>query len=67
MSNVVSAFTSVFSAIGDWFVTTFGNITDLFYSSENGLTFVGTLAILGVGISVILLIINTVRSWLQLS
>lgn len=62
--NVIESMLAILTAIAGWFVETFNDISGLFYNSETGLTFVGTLAVVGLGIGLILLVINTIRRWI---
>lgn len=65
MTNVVTSITGVWSAVASWFIETMGTVPAIFYDAETGLTFVGTLAIFGGGLAVIIGIIGAVRSWLK--
>lgn len=66
MANVVTAITEVFSAIGDWISSAINDLVPMFYNAESGLTFIGVLAVMGLGISVIFLIIGVIQSFLRL-
>lgn len=59
---------AVFTSIGTWFVSIFNTIVGLFYDStgDGGLTFIGTITIIGLGIAVILLVINWLKSLMRL-
>lgn len=65
MTTVVTAIFSVFTAVSDWLVDAIQAVVPLFYAAETGLTFLGTLAIIGVGISVIFLCIGIVQRFLK--
>lgn len=64
-SSVITAITAVFTAIGNWLV---GSITamEAVFWAEGALTFVGTLAVVGLAIAVILMVLAMIRSYLQL-
>lgn len=64
MTGVVSAITAVFTAIGEWFVAIVLTMLDIFYI-DGALTFIGTLAVMGLGIAVILLILAMIRSYIR--
>ncbi len=64
--SVVSQVTGVFSDILEWFITAMTSMGALFYETDKGLTFLGTLSVIGVGIAVILLIANMIKSFLHL-
>lgn len=55
----------VFSAVGEWITTTLPGYTALFYSAESGLTFLGVLAVAGLGISVTFLLLNIIQNFLH--
>ena len=64
--NIVTSITNVFGEISTWIVGQLGAVQELFWSADSGsLTFLGVLAIVGVGIACALMLINTVRSFLH--
>lgn len=63
--SIVDAITDVFEAIGNWIVTYMPQISSLFYTSENGLTLLGTLAVIGLGISVFFLLMGIIQRFLK--
>lgn len=65
ISTVLSAVLAVFSAILEWFVTAINTAVGIFWAAETGLTFIGTLALLGLGIAVILMLFAMIRSYLK--
>lgn len=64
MTGVVSAITSVFTEIGNWFVDAVVAMLDIFYL-DGALTFIGTLSIMGLGIAVILMVLAMIRSYIR--
>ena len=64
VSPVLSAILAVFTAIGEWIGTAVNNLTPMFYA-ESGLTFLGTLAVAGLGFSVIFLMIGVIQNFLH--
>lgn len=64
MTGVVSAITGVFTEIGEWFVNIVIAMLDIFYV-EGSLTFIGTLAVMGLGIAVILMVLAMIRSYIR--
>lgn len=64
-TSVVDQILGVMSSIGDWFGNTVTTISEMFYVNGS-LTFIGLLAVIGVSIATILLVINLVKSFLQL-
>lgn len=68
---MLSAITSVWTAIATWFVSLFPQITAFFYTAgESGgageLTFAGIMAVVMAGVSLILLVFNLIRSFLPM-
>ena len=64
--SIVKSIFGVFTEIIDWFTTSLGTVSDMFYSTETGLTLFGTLAVIGLGISVVFLLVNVIRRMLKL-
>lgn len=64
-NSILTAITGVFDAVGDWIVSAVGDMTALFYSSSDGLTLLGTLAVCGLAFSVIFLIIGIIQNFLH--
>lgn len=65
MSAVITAITSVFTAIMEWISTAIAEITPIFYVAETGLTFLGTLTVMGLGISIFFLLIGVISNFLH--
>lgn len=65
MSSIITAVTSVFTAVGEWFGGAVQAMIPIFYTAEDGLTFIGTLTIMGLSISVTFLLLNVISSFLQ--
>lgn len=66
MTTVITAITSVFTAIMEWISTAIAEITPIFYVAETGLTFLGTLTVMGLGISIFFLLVGVISSFLHL-
>ena len=64
VSSVLESVLAVFTAIANWFVSTINALVPIFYA-DNNLTFIGTLAACGVGVGIIMLVINLVRRFLR--
>lgn len=64
--DILNAITAVFSAIFDWFIEAITSVMGLFYTAEGGLTIIGVLTIISLGIALVMLIINIVRNFLTL-
>jgi hypothetical protein len=65
MTSVVTAILAVFTAIGEWFGTAVNTLSPMFYTAEEGLTFMGTLAVCSLGVSIILLIVGIIQRFLK--
>ena len=66
MTNVVTAITDVFEALSGWIVSAIGDVSALFYNAESGLTFMGTLAVIGLGIGIVFLLIGVIQNFLRM-
>ena len=66
MSNVITSITDVFTALGEWISQAVSDLIPMFYSAESGLTFLGTLAVMGLGMSVVFRIIGIIQSFLHI-
>lgn len=65
MTNVLTAITDVFDAIGEWITGAVNNLIPMFYVPETGLTFMGTLAVAGLAVSVVFLLIGIIQRFLK--
>lgn len=63
--SVITSITEAWTAVATWFIDTMELVPALFYNSETGLTFIGTLAIFGGGLAVIIGLIGVIRSWVK--
>ena len=59
---LISAFVGVWESISTFLVSLFGSLEALFYDGS-GLTFVGTMAVIMAGVSLVLLVFNLIRSF----
>lgn len=64
MTAIVTAITAIFTAVGDWITSAVSAMVPIFYGTE-GLTFMGTLAIMGLAFSVVFLIIGIIQRFLK--
>lgn len=62
--DIITSILGVFSGISTWFTDSLESVVSLFYT-EGGLTFLGATAVAGLGISVVLLVINLVKSFIR--
>lgn len=62
---VLQAILDVFESIGAWIVTAVSDMIPMFYVAESGLTFLGVLAVAGLGVSVVFLLIGIVQRFLH--
>lgn len=63
--NLLTAIFAVFTAIGEWITTSLPTFFTLFYVAESGLTLLGTLAVVGLGISVVFLLMGIIQRFLK--
>ena len=63
---MIAHITQVWTDVMEWLVTALGSVQDLFYSADSGLTFLGTLSVIGVAFGVALLVIKVVQNFLHL-
>ena len=66
MQGVVSAITNVWSWLMNWLSQSIPSVVGIFYDAETGLTFLGTLAVVALGISVFFLILGLIQNFLHL-
>ena len=65
MTSVVTSITGVFTAMASWITTTIPSVVSVFYDAESGLTFMGTLAIIALSVSVFFLLMGLVQNFLH--
>lgn len=65
-SSIVSSIFAVFTEIFNWFTTTLTTVGNIFYTTDKGLTFIGTLSVIGLGIGVVLLVFNMLKGLIRL-
>lgn len=70
LTGVITAILAVFTAIGNWFVSSFTQLIPIFWTAGSGetggsLTFMGVLAVCGLGMSVIFLLIGIIQKFLH--
>lgn len=63
-TGILAAILAVFAQVGTWITTTLPTFFTLFYA-EGALTLLGTLAVAGLGISVIFLLIGIIQRFLK--
>lgn len=63
--NVLEAVLDVFSGIGTWIGESVTLVMPMFYDTSTGLTFLGILAVSGLGFSVMFLIIGLIQNFLH--
>lgn len=70
MSGILASILDVFSSVGEWISTSVNNMIPMFYTAggsgaEGELTFLGTLAVAGLAISVVFLVIRVITNFMQ--
>lgn len=64
--EIITAITDVFSAIGEWLVSAVNDLIPMFWNAtDNSLTLLGILALMGLGLSVIFLLIGIIQRFLK--
>lgn len=68
--SVINAILAVFTAIGEWFASVFADLEPIFWTAGTGgdtgsLTFIGALSVAGLGVAIILLVINKITDFLR--
>ena len=64
--DIVTQVTGVFTEISTWITTTLPSIVAVFYDAETGLTFFGTLAVVGLAVAVFFLLMGVIQNFLHL-
>lgn len=65
-NNIISAIVGAWSSIMEGIVALFAPAEALFWSASTGLTFLGSLAVIGVAIGVVLLVVGIIQNFLHL-
>lgn len=65
ISTVISSVLAVFTAVLEWFVSSINVAVGIFWAAETGLTFIGTLAVVGLAIAIVLMLLAMIRSYLK--
>lgn len=63
--TVIESLTGVWTSIMTWITTSITSLESLFYNSETGLTFVGVLTVTALAISIVIMLVQMVRSFLR--
>ena len=63
---MIAKITDVWTQVMTWITTSLGSVQSVFYDATNGLTFLGTLAVISVAIGIAFLIIGVVQNFLKL-
>lgn len=63
--GIIEQITGVFDAIGTWLAGAVEDLIPMFYVAESGLTFLGTLAVIGLAMSVVFLLIGLIQKFLH--
>ena len=61
MAAILSAIGTMFTSVIGWITSTITSVTDIFYDSTTGFTFVGTLLLVAFGIGFVWVLINFIR------
>lgn len=64
--EILTTILAVWTGLVDWFGEALAGVVPLFYTVEDGLTFIGVLTVLAIAFGVATKIIAMVRSYLQM-
>ena len=64
--TVVSAITGVWTALVTWMLGIIPEFFELFYNTTDGLTFIGTMAVVFTGIGLVLLVWGIITNFIRL-
>ena len=64
-NTILNAVLDVFEAVGSWITTAVTDLIPMFYTNEDGLTFLGILAVCGLAFSVVFLLIGIIQKFLH--
>lgn len=62
-TGIVESIMTILTAIGGWFVSMIQQMLPIFYDPSTGITVIGVLCVCGLGVGVILLVINKVSDF----
>lgn len=65
MTSVLTSITEVFTAVITWIISGVNAVIPMFYSTTDGLTFMGVLAVCGLAFSVAFLLIGIIQRFLH--
>lgn len=66
MTDIVSTVFNVFTSVGTWFIDSLADFVAMFYNAETGLTFIGVMALVGIGLAVARMLFAIITSFVQL-
>lgn len=64
--NIITAITGAWGEVMEGIVSLFSPAEALFWSATDGLTFLGSLAVIGVSVGVVLLVVGIIQRFLKL-
>lgn len=65
--TITGSIFAIFTEIIAWFTESMNTVSEMFYNSNSGLTLFGSLAVVGLGIAIVLLLVNVIKGMLRLS
>lgn len=66
MQGLIGAILTVWQEAVEWFVETIPTLEGLFYSQTEGLTYIGTVSVIALGISIFFLMFGILRKFIRL-
>lgn len=65
LTGVLGSIFDVFSALIGWITSAVTGLIPMFYVESTGLTFLGSLAVVGLGISVVFMVVGVIQNFLH--
>lgn len=65
MTDIIGAFTGVWTALTSFLMSLFPTLLELFWA-DGSLTFIGVMAVITAGVSLLLLVFNLIRSFFRM-
>lgn len=64
--NIINEMTEVFTSIMTWIITAIQSVIGVFWTTDSGLTFLGVLALVALGVSIFFLLMGLIQNFLHL-
>ena len=64
-SDLIQSILTIWTAMCTWFISTMGELLNIFYDPTTGITILGIMAFCGIGVGLIFLLIGLVRKFFK--